>query len=111
MMKDIITKINESRGLKSEQKTDKQKNTEDSVKITFESSRVWDIETILCMMRWYYVKCANSSEKVFLKKTFKSIYDDALKNPDYKEYFNNMDQRDYADGDIDKAKTWPSALS
>ena len=105
-MKDIITKINESRGLKS-----KQKNTEDSVKITFEASRVSDVETILSAMRWYYVKCAYSNEKQFLKKSFKSIYDDALKNPDYKEYFDNMDQREYADGDIDKAKIWPSALS
>ena len=110
-MKDIITKINESKGLKSVQKTDKQKNTEDSVKITFETSRVWDVETMLSMMKWYFKKCADSNEKVFLKKSFKSIYDDALKNPNYKEYFDDMDQREYADGDIDKAQTWPAALS
>ena len=86
-------------------------NNTDSPKITFEVSNQWNIESILTMMRWYYKKCANSEEKVFLKKTFKSIYDDALKNPDYKEYFDDMDEREYANGDIEKAQTWPSKLS
>lgn len=87
-------------------------NSQDPIKISFYTNSPSEIETMLSMMKWYWKKCSEGySESKFLEQAFKSIYDCALKNPEYKKYFEEMDQREYANGDIKKAQTWPAKLS
>ena len=108
-MKKLLEFIDEKLIVTSQSKV--QKKSSDEMKITFETTRVWDIETILSMMRWYYKKCSDGyGEDRFLKKAFKDIYDQACENEEYEKYLN-QDKREYANGDIDNALTWPARLS